>query len=228
VTQVNVGAGVTIAVPAPVHGVPFPPSPVNVPPTLENAPGAVLAEIGSLLEATPFVDTTDITTGLDTSEASGVPTEPVSAIPFAAPGAPTAERTTRTGPLHVLAGGVQGLRIPMTPVAPYTPASTSAVDAAWRAASPASSVNPTAPARPPEATPRPRAPHEPFRAPVISVSGVSAGAASGGTGGSSGSGLPLLLALPFVAGLLDLARRVALEHATWPSGHRRRVPDRPG
>ena len=33
---------------------------------------------------------------------------------------------------------------------------------------------------------------------------------------------------PFVAVLLDLARRVALERATWPSGHRRRVPDTPG
>jgi len=62
---------------------------------------------------------------------------------------------------------------------------------------------------------------------VISVSGVSASAAAGG-GGSSGSGLPLLLALPFVAALLDLARRVALEHAALPSGHRGRAPDRPG
>jgi hypothetical protein len=62
---------------------------------------------------------------------------------------------------------------------------------------------------------------------MISASGVSAAAAGGG-GGSSGSGLPVLLILPFVAALLDLARRVALEHATWPSGHRRRVPDRPG
>jgi hypothetical protein len=94
--------------------------------------------------------------------------------------------------------------------------------------SPTSPVGLESPARPPQARPSPRAPGRPSNAPVISVSGVSAGAAAGGSGGSSGSGLPLLLALPFVAALLDLARRVALEHATWPSGHRRRVPDRPG
>jgi hypothetical protein len=59
------------------------------------------------------------------------------------------------------------------------------------------------------------------------VSSASA-AAVGGAGSSGGSGLPVLLMLPFVAALLDLARRVALEHATWPSGHRRRMPDKPG
>jgi hypothetical protein len=49
-----------------------------------------------------------------------------------------------------------------------------------------------------------------------------------GAGGSSGGGIPIFLALPFVAAMLDLARRVALDRATWPSGHGRRVPDRPG
>ena len=58
------------------------------------------------------------------------------------------------------------------------------------------------------------------------VSGTSVSAA--GTGGSPGGGLPIFLALPFIAVMLDLARRVALERATWPSGHRRRVPDTPG
>jgi hypothetical protein len=58
------------------------------------------------------------------------------------------------------------------------------------------------------------------------ISGVSAAAVGGG--GGSGGGLPFLLALPFVAALLDLARRVALDRATWPSGHRRRDPDPPG
>jgi hypothetical protein len=227
VTQVNVGAGITIAGPTQGHGAPFLPSPVNVPSTVETAPGAVSAEIGSVLAATAFGDTSDITAVLDPGEATGVSTEPVSAIPFAAPGAPLAERTTRSRPLDPRAGDVQKFRIPLSPVVRYTPATTSAVDAAWRAASPARSASPTAPSGPPQAAPAPRAPHEPSRAPVISVSGVSAGAAAGGTGGS-GSGLPLLLALPFVAALLDLARRVALEHATWPSGHRRRVPDRPG
>jgi hypothetical protein len=63
-------------------------------------------------------------------------------------------------------------------------------------------------------------------APISPISGASASAA--GVGGSSGGGLPIFLALPFIAALLDLARRVALERATWPSGHRRRVPDTPG
>jgi len=49
-----------------------------------------------------------------------------------------------------------------------------------------------------------------------------------GAAGSSGGGIPIFLALPFVAAMLDLARRVALDRATWPSGHRRRVPERPG
>ena len=62
--------------------------------------------------------------------------------------------------------------------------------------------------------------------PMSPVSGASVSAA--GTGGSSGGGLPIFLALPFIAAMLDLARRVALERATWPSGHRRRVPDTPG
>jgi hypothetical protein len=72
--------------------------------------------------------------------------------------------------------------------------------------------------------PRRRAPvDDPVPSPISSVS-----AAAVGGGGSSGGGLPFLLALPFVAALLDLARRVALDRATWPSGHRRRDPDPPG
>jgi hypothetical protein len=63
-------------------------------------------------------------------------------------------------------------------------------------------------------------------APAAAPSGTSASAA--GAGGSSGGGLPIFLALPFIAAVLDLARRVALERATWPSGHRRRIPDTPG
>ncbi|HET8742697.1 MAG TPA: hypothetical protein VFM41_08750 [Gaiella sp.] len=53
-------------------------------------------------------------------------------------------------------------------------------------------------------------------------------AAAVGGGSSPGGGVPFLLALPFVAVLLDLARRVALDRATWPSGLRRRDPDPPG
>lgn len=64
------------------------------------------------------------------------------------------------------------------------------------------------------------------QAPASPASGTSASAA--GPGGSSGGGLPIFLALPFIAAMLDLARRVAVERATWPSGYRRRVPDTPG
>jgi hypothetical protein len=63
--------------------------------------------------------------------------------------------------------------------------------------------------------------------PIVATSGASATAAGAG-GGGSGSGIPALLLLPLVAVLLDLARRVALEHAALPTGHRRRAPDRPG
>jgi hypothetical protein len=64
------------------------------------------------------------------------------------------------------------------------------------------------------------------RAPATAPTGATVSAA--GAGGSSGGGIPIFLALPFVAAMLDLARRVALDRATWPSGHGRRVPDRPG
>ena len=57
---------------------------------------------------------------------------------------------------------------------------------------------------------------------------TSASASAAGAGGSPGGGLPIFLALPFIAAVLDLARRVALERATWPSGHRGRIPDTPG
>ncbi|HET7367754.1 MAG TPA: hypothetical protein VFI83_05265 [Gaiella sp.] len=222
VSQVNVGAGISIPLPVPVHGAPFPPSPVNMPPSLETAPGGASGS-RPVPAATSLLDTTDITAALDPGVASDPSAEPVSATPFAAPAGGTSMQTPRLGQ----AGGFSPFRIPLAPVVRFAPAGTPAVDAARRASSPADSVIPNAPTQPPEATPRPRAPHAPMRTPVISVSGVSASAAAGG-GGSSGSGLPLLLALPFVAALLDLARRVALEHAALPTGHRRRAPDRPG
>jgi hypothetical protein len=223
VTQVNVGAGISIPVPVPVHGAPFPPSPVNVPPSLETAPGGASESPGPVPAATPLLDTTDITAALDVGVVSDTSAEPVTATPFAAPAGGTSMQTPRLG----LAGGFSPFRIPLAPVVRFAPAGTPPVDAARLASSPAGSDTSNAPTRPPEATPRPREPHAPSRTPVISVSGVSASAAAGGAG-SSGSGLPLLLALPFVAALLDLARRVALEHAALPTGHRRRAPDRPG
>ena len=76
----------------------------------------------------------------------------------------------------------------------------------------------------PRRTPSRSAPDQ--KLPMSPVSSTSVSAA--GTGGSPGGGLPIFLALPFIAAMLDLARRVALERATWPSGHRRRVPDTPG
>ena len=226
-TQVNVGAGVTIPLPVPVHGAPFPPSPVNVPPPLQDAVGAVSSVIGPVLAATPFADTTDITALLAPIEASDASAAAVSATSVAAPAVRAGEPTVGTSLLAPQAAGPRPFGIPLAPIARFSPAPTSAVDAAWRESPAAASGGRQAPARPPEASPRSRPTQTPAKAPVISVSGVSAAAASG-AGGSSGSGLPLLLALPFVAALLDLARRVALEHATWPSGHRRRVPERPG
>jgi hypothetical protein len=126
---------------------------------------------------------------------------------------------------------VYGNSLPGAPTDAFgrsAPAATWIAPSPWRVVSPAhpTAAEPREQGRPAAASRGERAPL-PDSAPLISASGVSAAAAGGG-GGSSGSGLPVLLMLPFVAALLDLARRVALEHATWPSGHRRRVPDRPG
>ena len=49
-----------------------------------------------------------------------------------------------------------------------------------------------------------------------------------GPGSAAGIGLPTFLALLILAVVLDLARRVALERVTLPSGHWRRPPDTPG
>jgi hypothetical protein len=57
-------------------------------------------------------------------------------------------------------------------------------------------------------------------------SGASFAPATGG--GSSGGGIPIFLALPFLAAMLDLARRVALDRTALPSGYRSRMPDDPG
>jgi hypothetical protein len=62
--------------------------------------------------------------------------------------------------------------------------------------------------------------------PETARSGTSAAPSSGG--GSSSGGLPIFLALPFLAALLDLARRVAIDRIATPSGHRSRIPDTPG
>jgi hypothetical protein len=185
-----------------------------------------------VLDAAPLGDTTDITAVLvpvaNDPSLSTASATPVAAPVVTAPAVTVGKPTTGAGAAARQVGAARALRLPVAPTVRFLPAPTSAVDAVWHTRPPASSEGRQAPARRPEASPRRSAPPAPARPSVISVSGVSAAAASGGSGGSSGSGLPLLLTLPFVAALLDLARRVALEHATWPPGHRRRVPDRPG
>ena len=58
--------------------------------------------------------------------------------------------------------------------------------------------------------------------------GSGATATAPGPGSSSGIGLPIFLALLLFAAVLDLARRVAFDRVTLPSGHWRRPPDTPG
>ena len=74
--------------------------------------------------------------------------------------------------------------------------------------------------------PRWRAPAPSQPLPASVSSGTSVAPASGG--GSSGSGIPIFLALPFLAAMLDLARRVTLDRVALPSGHRSRMPENPG
>ena len=64
------------------------------------------------------------------------------------------------------------------------------------------------------------------RLPATTPSGASVAPAVGG--GSSGGGIPIFLALPFLAAMADLARRVTLDRVALPSGHRSRVPEDPG
>jgi hypothetical protein len=62
--------------------------------------------------------------------------------------------------------------------------------------------------------------------PVGAPSGASFAPATGGS--ASGGGIPIFLVLPFLAAMLDLARRVTLDRVALPSGHRSRVPEDPG
>jgi hypothetical protein len=62
--------------------------------------------------------------------------------------------------------------------------------------------------------------------PVGASSGASFAPATGGS--ASGGGIPIFLVLPFLAAMLDLARRVTLDRAALPSGYRSRMPDDPG
>ena len=74
--------------------------------------------------------------------------------------------------------------------------------------------------------PRWKAPAPGERVPATTPSGASVAPAVGG--GSSGGGIPIFLALPFLAAMADLARRVTLDRVALPSGRRSRVPEDPG
>jgi hypothetical protein len=71
-----------------------------------------------------------------------------------------------------------------------------------------------------------KAPPPGERVPATTPSGASVAPAAGG--GSSGGGIPIFLALPFLAAMADLARRVTLDRVALPSGRRSRVPEDPG
>ncbi len=79
----------------------------------------------------------------------------------------------------------------------------------------------------PTPPPRWKAPAPPQPVPASAPSGASVAPASGG-GSSGGGGIPIFLALPFLAAMLDLARRVTLDRVALPSDHRSRMPDDPG
>jgi hypothetical protein len=70
-------------------------------------------------------------------------------------------------------------------------------------------------------------PAVPGRGGITRVSSGTSAAPASASGASSG-GLPLVLALPFLVAVLDMARRIALDRVATPSGHRSRVPDDPG
>jgi hypothetical protein len=108
--------------------------------------------------------------------------------------------------------------------------------AAWRAGTTSTTLAATEAAAHPAAkapekrakpAPRWRTPAPTMPAPAQAPPGTSAAAAGGG-GSTGGGGLPFFLALPFVAAMLDLARRAALDRVATPSGHRSRMPDDPG
>ncbi len=87
------------------------------------------------------------------------------------------------------------------------------------------SVGTSSPRATEKPAPRWRAPRpQPIQESV--PSGASIAPATGG--GSSGGGIPIFLALPFLAAMLDLARRVTLDRVALPSGHRSRMPENPG
>ena len=229
-------APTTVALPA--ISVPMPSIGISLPSIGFSLPSIVVGHSAGASQGTPSViplvdidweeNVAGVSFEIDTLVAgeivSGVPVPatPVGPVPGeASPAAPP--ETLRGGPGHRATSVAPHRDAPFaTPVPAVAAAAFAAVAAA---SSPASQE--AAPRSRPRPSPRWTPSEGPSpRAPATAPSGASAASAAGG-GGSSG-GLPVFLALPFVAVLLDLARRVALERATWPSGHRRRVPDTPG
>jgi hypothetical protein len=217
-----------ISVPMPSIGISLPSIGISLPSIVVGHPAATPQGSPSLI---PLVDigweenVAGVAIAIDTlvpgEIVSGepVPATPVGPVPGEASPAASPE-TPRGGPGRSAASETPAQSGPFGPPGPVA-----ALGAVVSASNPASHE---AGAR---SKPRPSPRWTPSegpspRAPATAPTGASAASAAGG-GGSSG-GLPIFLALPFVAVLLDLARRVALERATWPSGHRRRVPDTPG
>jgi hypothetical protein len=223
VSQVNIGAAIAASLPAPVIGLPAQVGSGPLPAPVTTVLDAVFASPATV----PAPVSGDTTAPLLPGAPLIAPAETLAAGPtgLGAPSTFAAAARFATG-LHAEPWRGAWWRATTTGRPNATDRSVAAQDA-WQAA--ASRVPRAAVAAPtgrrPVASPR-RLPRMPDPAPLTSVSGASA--SSAGVGGSSGSGLPALLLLPFVAALLDLARRVALEHAALPTGHRRRAPDRPG
>jgi hypothetical protein len=154
-------------------------------------------------------------------------------LPFAIPPFPSAAPSDpgslgRTLPRLAAPGLASGLAPWSAPVTLRSGAPDESVDGLAEAVeSPASDAGEAAGLRGHEKpAPRWKAPAPPVPVVASVSSGTSVAPASGG--GSSGSGIPVFLALPFLAAMLDLARRVALDRVALPSGHRSRMPENPG
>ncbi len=242
VTQTNLGIFTGISVPISLPQLPRAPTTVALPaisvpmPSIGiSLPSIVVGDSAAASQGTPSViplveigweeNVAGVSIEIDTlvpgEIVSGEPIPAAPAGPVSGDVSPTPEPATQWGgPGHEATVAAPPHGASLTP-----PRAASALGAVAAASSPASQE--AAPRSKPRPSPRWTPSEGPSpRAPATAPSGASAASAAGG-GGSSG-GLPIFLALPFVAVLLDLARRVALERATWPSGHRRRVPDTPG
>jgi hypothetical protein len=140
-----------------------------------------------------------------------------------------------TGAFHLverrrLVPGVRGVALPvigrLAPVGAFGLETLSETDAESSSAGGPSTVSGVSASRAAKKpAPRWRAPL-PAPVPAQVRSGASFAPSTGGS--SSGGGIPVFLALPFLAAMLDLARRVTLDRVSLPSGHRSRVPEDPG